>query len=498
MPGRSKHRVGTQYVSHHLDGWHKFMARWTIQRQFLYPVLAIVALVTLATTLATVSWNLQQFGRRDREHARQIVETLAGSGFPMTAAVLQQMSGLSGAQFAVVSPEQVDESTQPWSPAERQSLLDWTRHAVESGEAQATLLIGEHEYLVDRVPIRDRGTGEPPRQLIVLSSRPSWWSTVREAAITPTIIAALGCVVLMVTIAWLSQRVVGPLLRLKRQAEHIAQGDFQSLELPRHNDEVYELASAINTMVDQLQLYEQRVREQERLQTLGQLAGGLAHHLRNAATGARLALELHQRACPLGREHEDLNVARRQLTLMQNYLQRLLVLGRDEPAQLLRADRPLDLAPVVEQVVELLAPMMRHAQVDFAVHFDDRDLSVWFDESGLEQLITNLALNALDAVKNLPAAQRRVELKVTASAEQVTLVVRDWGPGLSEAAAGRLFEPFASDKPDGVGLGLAVVRMLVEAQRGTVHYQREQLTTAFIVHMVRVTAEKPHGPAVGH
>ncbi len=474
------------------------MARWTIQRQFLFPVLAIVALVTVATTLATVSWNLRQFGRRDREHLRQIVETLAGSGFPMTAAVLQQMSGLSGAQFVVVGPEQVNESTRHWSPADSQALLDWTRHSIESGEAQATLRIGVQEYLADRVPIRDRGTGEPPRQLIVLSPRPSWWSTVREAAITPTIIAALGCLVLMGTIAWLSQRVVGPLLRLKRQAEHIAQGDFQSLELPRHNDEVYELASAINTMVVQLQLYEQRVRQQERLQTLGQLAGGLAHHLRNAATGARLALELHQRACPLGREHDDLNVARRQLTLMQNYLQRLLVLGRDEPAQIAPADSPLVLAPVVDQVVELLAPMFRHALVNFEVHFDDRELRVWFDESGLEQLLTNLALNALDAVKNLPASQRRIEFQVTSSTDQVTLVVRDWGAGLSEAATARLFEPFASDKPDGAGLGLAVVRLLVEAQRGTVQYQRDQHTTEFVVHLLRVTTENLHGQTVGH
>ena len=88
------------------------------------------------------------------------------------------------------------------------------------------------------------------------------------------------------------------------------------------------------------------------------------------------------------------------------------------------------------------------------------DLAVIGDASRLEQVLVNLLQNALDAVAGRPA--RRVEVSVSAEGERVGIEVRDDGPGIPEAVRGQIFEPFFTTKTDGLGLGLAISRGIVE------------------------------------
>ena len=105
-------------------------------------------------------------------------------------------------------------------------------------------------------------------------------------------------------------------------------------------------------MTEKLSRYEDEVRRSERLRTLGQLGAGMAHQLRNAATGARMAIELHRRECPAGQSDEALGVAMRQLRLMESYLQRFLTLGRGRPLPHQR----LRLSGLLEDALELVRP----------------------------------------------------------------------------------------------------------------------------------------------
>ena len=109
-----------------------------------------------------------------------------------------------------------------------------------------------------------------------------------------------------------------------------SRGSFGRCRSAPRNDEIQDLTHSINHMVERLARYEADVRLNERLRTLGQLGAGIAHQMRNAATGARLALDLHRQECPLDPDCETLEVAKRQFTLMETYLQRFLTLGRGE------------------------------------------------------------------------------------------------------------------------------------------------------------------------
>lgn len=116
-------------------------------------------------------------------------------------------------------------------------------------------------------------------------------------------------------------------------------------------------------------------------------------------------------------------------------------------------------------------------------------LAVIGDAPRLEQVLVNLLQNALDAVAGRPA--RRVEVSVSAEGERVGIEVRDDGPGIPEAARGQIFEPFFTTKTDGLGLGLAISRGIVEECGGALSVRDAPGGgTVFRVDLVRAARER--------
>src|SRR5262249_59674495 len=107
-----------------------------------------------------------------------------------------------------------------------------------------------------------------------------------------------------------------------RQVSRIAQADYSPMPLPARNDELRDLGHDVNRLAAQLSEMERAIRRSERLTLLGQLAGGLAHQLRNHVTGALMAVQLHARECDT--DPESLDVALRQLALTEENLKQFL------------------------------------------------------------------------------------------------------------------------------------------------------------------------------
>lgn len=111
------------------------------------------------------------------------------------------------------------------------------------------------------------------------------------------------------------------------------------------------------------------------------------------------------------------------------------------------------------------ADRLQRARVALDVVVDGVVPAIEADETQLHIVLHNLLANAIDALDRVESAERRIELRVTGG-EVVTMTVEDSGPGLDTQAAERLFEPFVTSKPDGMGLGLAISRTLVRAGGG--------------------------------
>ena len=163
------------------------------------------------------------------------------------------------------------------------------------------------------MPVTRRGTAARPNWLVVLYPEDQWWIAARQAVFPALMTGAAAALAVMAITTVLARRFVRPIQELGRQAAAIAQGQFQPLPVSRRDDEIRDLTLSINRMAETLGRYEQSVRRNERLRTLGQLGAGMAHQLRNAATGAWMAVELHQRQCPGGQDQSALEVAVRQL-----------------------------------------------------------------------------------------------------------------------------------------------------------------------------------------
>ncbi|MDP2005804.1 MAG: PhnD/SsuA/transferrin family substrate-binding protein [Rubrivivax sp.] len=127
----------------------------------------------------------------------------------------------------------------------------------------------------------------------------------------------------------------------------------------------------------------------------------------------------------------------------------------------------LDLRPTLDGAVQLFVSMLTQPPSLEQV-FDEGARGPWVqaDRLQVEQVLLNLMKNALDAMAGLPPAQRRIVLHTRPDGEHFRISVTDNGSGLAPEATLRLFQPFFTTKPDGVGLGLAICKRVVEAHGG--------------------------------
>ncbi len=213
------------------------------------------------------------------------------------------------------------------------------------------------------------------------------------------------------------------------------------------------------------------LRARDRLVSLGEMAAGLAHEIRNPLAAIRGALAVLEEADEWPRS-ELSDVIVQEVQRLDRVVGMFLEYGR--PATH-RAPIP-DFGGFVRGCVEAVA--RRHARDAIALELEiPADLPVvCADRSQLETVLANVVQNAYEAVRAQPAgAGRRAAIRVRARAEpasagarSVEIEVADSGPGMDEATLARAFVPFFTTKERGLGLGLALVERLTRAQGGAI------------------------------
>lgn len=377
--------------------------------------------------------------------------------FPPSPLVLGKMKQLSGAEFVYTPPRGLGERIGTFTP-----LPDLTATASDAD-------VNGELYRVRWLTFPESHSNAGG-VLAICSPETRRRTAVRDAVIPPLLLGvAVG--VAAVGLLIVGNRVASRVQRVEQRTAAIAGGDFRPHPVPPGpDDEVNDLETAVNHLAERLSEYERQLQQTERLRVLGQFSGGLAHQLRNAAGGARLAVQLYL-TDPDG-DREPLEVALRQLARIEANLSQFLTLGK--PAAVAR--RPLDLSEVLSAAVRLHGPQCKHAGIRLN-WTPPGPLPFEGDATQLGHLFGNLIGNAIDAAGPGGA----VEVTAVRTGGETVVEVGDTGPGPPPAVAERLFEPFVTGREQGIGLGLAVARQAADGHGGRIDWRREGGRTVFRV-----------------
>jgi two-component system cell cycle sensor histidine kinase/response regulator CckA len=230
---------------------------------------------------------------------------------------------------------------------------------------------------------------------------------------------------------------------------------------------------------------EDRIRQSEKLQAVGQLAGGVAHDFNNQLAGITGYAEM------IRLKHGD----RRELLEFTDAILMAARRSRDLTEKLLafarkgkHASRPVDLRVLVGEVVSMLEHSI-DPRIAIETVTADRAVVVHGDPTQLQNALLNLGINARDAMPEGGRLGFLVDVVDGASAgmahpEVARIRVRDSGAGIPPEHQTRAFEPFFTTKSSGTGMGLAAVYGTVQAHRGTVEFDSELgVGTTFTVHL---------------
>ncbi|MBV7314637.1 PhnD/SsuA/transferrin family substrate-binding protein [Shewanella sp. NIFS-20-20] len=348
-------------------------------------------------------------------------------------------------QVQLVEPQHAlpCEVSTPLYPGYALSKLGGTDHQLATAVVKALLAITPHnpaalmgQYQSWAAPVDDSSVFALRRQLAQWPFVTNWQRLLHSA------LPWVAAVLIILLLGYLHH------VRVKRLV--VKRTLALSNEVAKHQD----------TQERLLEQQQQFYRAQRVLLT-GEMASGIAHELKQPLAGIRYLaqgcvyrLDEYQQALatPLSKIIEQVDRAQTTIHRLREFCQQ----SSHYQAH--------DLGQIIEDTLMLMQPDLRHCQIHW--HRPSQPCWVYADASLLQQVLVNLLRNALDAMTHLATPQLWIECQSGDIDYQV--VIRDLGCGLSESALARLFLPFETSKPHGLGLGMVICKRIIEEHDGQI------------------------------
>jgi len=285
------------------------------------------------------------------------------------------------------------------------------------------------------------------------------------------VVAVAGAVVIFaVIVGVMSLLLQHPLRELQAKIARVRQGDLNvSVSFAQRNDDIGDLGRDFNEMVRQLResreeiqrLYRTQMSRAEHLATLGELATGLAHEIRNPLAGIAGVIDIIGRDLPESSPaREVLSEVQQEVMHIKRILSDLLETARPKPPDF----RPSDLNSTTEHAVTLARQQTLSRPIEIRLTKAHELEPVEHDAAQIQQVLLNLLLNAIQAIEGAG----NIRVRVGSQDGLATVTVSDTGRGISPEHLANIFRPFYTTKKKGTGLGLSLVSRIVEAHGGRI------------------------------
>jgi two-component system NtrC family sensor kinase len=275
------------------------------------------------------------------------------------------------------------------------------------------------------------------------------------------------CAVVIIALAYVIQR---PMVELQEKIALVSEGDLNvAVGFSNRNDEIGDLGRNFNYMMQQLResreeierLHRTQMSRAEHLATLGEMAAGLAHEIRNPLAGIAGVIEIISRDLPsTSPARAVVKDVRLEIAQINRILTDLLETARPHPPQICKSN----LNTTVEHAVMLARQQVFSKPIKIELQPAIELSEVEHDSDQIHQVLLNLLLNAVQAMDG----EGTVRVDIGSRSDFATVEVSDTGRGISPQNLPNIFRPFFTTKGNGTGLGLSLARRIVEEHQGRI------------------------------
>lgn len=305
-------------------------------------------------------------------------------------------------------------------------------------------------------------------------TRAKWFSGLAIAAMMIALFLGLILAFILLT------QILGPIRRLAMVAGLSADEALKGDEVEILRNRIHGLIEDVGQTKTELQKSRERLLQSEKMAVLGKLAADMAHSIRNPMTSIKMRLFSLQRNIELSpTQKEDLDVVSEEMRRLDNIVRNFLEFSRPPRLKM----HKLNVSEILDMSLQLLQHRFEQYDVRIERHQHDCIPEVEADPELLKEVLVNLMVNALEAMKDGGTLKISEEEAVAEEIGRAVLIrLKDTGPGIPDSIRNKVWEPFFSTKEDGTGLGLPTAVRIIEEHGGRLNLRsREGLGATFTV-----------------
>ncbi len=270
-----------------------------------------------------------------------------------------------------------------------------------------------------------------------------------------------------------------PITKLTDTMRKVEEGDFNARVEIKSRDEMGRLAENLNIMIEKLNLakkeaeryHHELIQRADRMATIGELASGIAHEIRNPLAGIQGAIQILAKGFPVEDPRREVtDEIQKQISKLERLVKDLLNYAKPVPPNYLETD----INQLVDKVLSFFINQKGEPDnLKIVKKFFSPLPKVMGDPSSLEQAFLNILLNAQNAMPKGGILTVSTRPLIIDDIHGIQIIFEDTGIGIPEANLPKIFNPFFSTRPNGTGLGLSITKNIIDQHGGRIEVESQ-------------------------